>query len=188
MSDTTLQHLPNVQPLDAVARERVGSTYSKRLREAGRLPAVIYGRDGDCISIHMDENEAMKQLNRGFRVFRLSFEGSDCQDVKVQEFQFGHMGDNLLHIDFVRVDLNEKVNREVPVRVVGHIPGAKTVDQPMACIEIAASLGVMPQSLEVRGDSAVDGIILASSVSLPDGVDLVTDGTAVVAQNSEHAG
>ena len=98
------------------------------------------------------------------------------------------MGDNLLHIDFVRVDLNEKVNREVPVRVVGHIPGAKTVDQPMPCIEIAASLGVMPQSLEVRGDSAVDGVISASSVSLPDGVDLVTDGSAVVAQNSEHAG
>ena len=188
MSDTTLQHLPNVQPLDATVRDRVGSTYSKRLREAGRLPAVIYGRDGDCISIHMDENEAMKHLNRGFRVFRLSFENAEPQDVKVQEFQFGHMGDNLLHIDFVRVDLNEKVNREVPVRVVGHIPGAKTVDQPMPCIEIAASLGLMPQSLEVRGDSAVDGVISASSVSLPDGVDLVTDGSAVVAHNSEHAG
>ncbi|MEC8354861.1 MAG: hypothetical protein VX001_04800, partial [Planctomycetota bacterium] len=50
MSDTALQHLPNVQPIDATVRDRVGSTYSKRLREAGRLPAVIYGRDGDCIS------------------------------------------------------------------------------------------------------------------------------------------
>ena len=57
----------NVQPIDATVRDRVGSTYSKRLREAGRLPAVIYGRDGDCVSIHMDENEAMKHLNRGFR-------------------------------------------------------------------------------------------------------------------------
>tara|TARA_Y100000766_G_C18761230_1_gene533512 strand:- start:158 stop:724 length:567 start_codon:yes stop_codon:yes gene_type:complete len=188
MSDTTLQHLPNVQPLDAIARERVGSTYSKRLREAGRLPAVIYGRDGDCISIHMDENETMKQLNRGFRVFRLSFEGSDCQDVKVQEFQFGHLGDNLLHIDFVRVDLNEKINSEVAVRVIGHIPGAKTIDQLMSSIEISSSLGVMPQSLEVRGDTAVDGVISASSVGLPEGVDLVTEGSAVVAQNAELAG
>ncbi|MEC8093627.1 MAG: hypothetical protein VX155_07360, partial [Planctomycetota bacterium] len=92
MSDTALQHLPNVQPIDATVRDRVGSTYSKRLREAGRLPAVIYGRDGDCISIHMDENEAMKHLNRGFRVFRLSFENAEPQDVKVQEFQFGHLG------------------------------------------------------------------------------------------------
>ena len=188
MSDTTLQNLPNVQPIGATVRDRVGSTYSKRLREAGRLPAVIYGRDGDCVSIHMDENEAMKHLNRGFRVFRLSFEGGDAQDVKVQEFQFGHLGDNLLHIDFVRVDLNEKINREVPVRVVGHIPGAKTIDQPMPCIEIAASLGVMPQSLEVRGDTAVDGVVSAASVVLPEGVDLVTDGAAVVAQNSELAG
>ena len=98
------------------------------------------------------------------------------------------MGDNLLHIDFVRVDLNEKINREVPVRVVGHIPGAKTIHQPMPSIEIAASLGVMPQSLEVRGDTAVDGVISAASVVLPEGVDLVTDGAAVVAQNSELAG
>ena len=188
MSDTTLQHLPNVQPLDATVRDRVGSTYSKRLREGGRLPAVIYGRDGDCLSIHMDENEAMKHLNRGFRVFRLSFEGSDTQDVKVQEFQFGHLGDNLLHIDFVRVDLDEKIRREVPVRVIGHIPGAKTIDQPMECIEIAASLGVIPQSVEVRGDTAVDGVISASAVVLPEGVNLVTDGSAIIAQNSEFAG
>ena len=85
------------------------------------------------------------------------------------------------------VDLDEKIKREVPVRVVGHIPGAKTIDQPMPCIEIAASLGVMPQSLEVRGDAAVDGVISAASVVLPEGVDLVTDGAAVVAQNSELA-
>ena len=187
MSDSTLQQLPNVQPIDATVRDRVGSTYSKRLREGGRLPAVIYGRDGDSVSIHMDENEAMKHLNRGFRVFRIAFEGGDSQDVKVQEFQFGHLGDNLLHIDFVRVDLNEKINSDVPVRVVGHIPGAKTIDQPLACIEVAASLGVMPQSLEVRGDAATEGVITASSVVLPAGVDLVTDPSAVVAQNSELA-
>ena len=139
-----------------------------------------------AVSIHMDENEAMKHLNRRLPgVFRLS--SKDAQDVKVQEFQFGHLGDNLLHIDFVRVDLNEKINREVPVRVVD-IPGAKTIDQPMPGIEIAASLGVMPQSLEVRGDTAVDGVISAASVVLPEGVDLVTDGAAVVAQKFELAG
>ena len=46
----------------------------------------------------------------------------------------------------------------------------------------------MPQSLEVRGDAAVDGGITASSVVLPEGVDLVTDASAVVAQNSELGG
>ena len=46
----------------------------------------------------------------------------------------------------------------------------------------------MPQSLEVRGDTAVEGVISAASVVLPEGVDLVTDGAAVVAQNSELAG
>lgn len=186
MSETTLPSLPNVQCIDATVRERVGTTYSKRLREAGRIPAVIYGRSGEAISVHLAENEVMKHLNRGFRVFRLALEGSESQDVKVQEFQFGHLGDNLLHVDFVRVDLNEKITQEVPVRIVGHISGAKSIAQPLTSIQIAASLGVMPRALEVRGDAAVDGVITAAAVMLPDGVDLLTDSAAVVAQNSEH--
>ena len=43
----------------------------------------------------------------------------------------------------------------------------------------------MPRALEVRGDAAVDGVITAAAVMLPDGVDLLTDSAAVVAQNSE---
>ncbi len=63
--------------LKAQARERTGSRYCKRIREAGGLPAVVYGHGRDPVSITLDNKEAVGHITKGEKVFELVLDGSD---------------------------------------------------------------------------------------------------------------
>ena len=92
--------------LAASTRERTGSRYARRLRAAGQLPAVLYGHGMDPISIAINEIEIIRHLTEGAHVFELDIEGRK-ETCLVKDLQFGWLGDNVVHIDLTKVDLDE---------------------------------------------------------------------------------
>ena len=68
-----------VPTIQAATRDRIGSRYSKRLRAAGRLPAVIYGSGSEPLSIHVDEKITIGALKRGLHVINLEIEGKGAE-------------------------------------------------------------------------------------------------------------
>ena len=113
--------------LSAENRDRTGSRYSKRLRDKGRLPAVLYGHGRDPLSISLDMKEALSHFHKGEKVFKLDFPGAKSADemqmVLLKDLGFDFLGTNIIHADLARVDLNERVRTKVPIHLMGEAIG-----------------------------------------------------------------
>jgi large subunit ribosomal protein L25 len=173
--------------LQAKPRERLGSRYSERVRKAGGLPAVVYGHGEAPVSISIDAREALTHFHAGEKVYTLSMAGAKDQTVLLKDLQFDYLGNNVVHADFARVDLNEKVRTKVPVHLIGEAIGLKQAGailmHPCNELVLECKVSEIPDFIEVTvTDLDVDQSITASQVALPADMKLITDGHAIVAQ------
>jgi large subunit ribosomal protein L25 len=180
MSDTTTQ-------LSAKKRERTGSRYSQRIRNAGGLPAVVYGHKEEPVSITLDAHETVMHLSKGEKVFELDIEGTK-QHVLLKDLGYDYLGTNIIHADFARVDLNERVDVNVHLRFVGEAQGLKTsgaiMMHPHTEIELNVLITNLPDHIDVDvTDMEVGDVLHASDVKLPlESMKLVTDDDTIIAQ------
>src|SRR5690606_11310022 len=97
--------------LEAMKRERVGSRYARRERAAGKMPAVLYGHGQEPVALSVDAKQAVTHIHKGEKVFRLNLAGENAeQTVLLRDVQFDHLGTRIVHCDFARVDLDERVS------------------------------------------------------------------------------
>lgn len=177
--------------LQATVRERMGSRYSRRIREEGGLPAIVYGHGEEPMAIAINAREANRLFHHGQKVFQLEIEGkteSAPAYVLLKDLQFDHLGTNIVHCDFARVDLNERVETRVHLEFVGEAKGLNTAGaimmHPMESIEIECLITNMPDSIEIDVTGMEVGDMMhASDVKLPlETMVLLTDPQAIVAQ------
>jgi len=179
MSDETLT-------LKAMKRERLGSRYSKRLRDQGKLPAIVYGHKIDPVAVALDAKETITAIMKGERVYTLDVEGT-TETVLLRDLQYDYLGTNVVHCDFARVDLNERVHVRVHVELVGEAKGLKkartSILTPTTEVELECTVTNLPDSLEVDvSDMDVGDIIHVGDVTLPkDTMVMLTDPERVVA-------
>ena len=169
--------------LAAERRERLGSKYSQRLRKAGRMPAVVYGHGAEPVSISVDAKETLTHLHHGIHVFNLAIEGAGEETCLVKDLQFGYLGDNVIHIDFTRVNLDEKVKLNVTIDFHGAPKaGAKPghiVVHDLAELEIECAVRNIPEAIRVDLDG-FDEIVHVSDLPMPEGVVATTPGDTLV--------
>ena len=169
--------------LAAERRQKHGSRYSQRLRKAGRLPGVVYGHGADPVSISLDEKITLKHLHGGNHVFNLEIDGGDPETCLVKDLQFGYLGDNVIHVDFARVNLDEKVKVNMTLDFHGTPAGAKkagmVVVHDLAELEIECAVRDLPESLRIDLDAFEDSVHV-SDLSLPEGVVAITPGETLV--------
>ena len=141
--------------MQATRREAYGKNASRRLRADGRIPAVVYGRGQDSVSLSVDPKEVIRILHSESgrnTIFKLQVEGSE-QDVLVKEFQLHPVRGDLLHADFQTVIMDEKMVFEVPVQIEGVAEGVKVVggvlDLVLRKIELECLPGDLPDHIAV---------------------------------------
>ncbi len=105
--------------IEARPREQLGSTHARHLRAEGRLPAVIYGRSSEPLHISVDEKTMLTHLRHGTHVIELQVGGGKPETCLVKDLQHGYLGDNVIHVDFARVALDEEVEVHVKLNFVG---------------------------------------------------------------------
>lgn len=111
--------------LKAVKREVVGKQV-KALRRAGQLPAVIYGRHVQPISISLEAHGTGLIMNKltSSTLVTIELDGKEYPAL-VRERQRNYIKGNLTHVDFMAVDLTEKIRATVGVHFVGVSPAVK---------------------------------------------------------------
>ena len=173
--------------LQAKKRDRTGSRYSRRIREQGGLPAVVYGHKQGPVSITLDAKQTLTLIHDHERVFTLDVEGGETETVLLRDLQFDYLGTNIVHCDLARVDLNERVNVRVSIDLVGDAKGLKksrtSIIHTVSELELECTVTNLPESVEVDvSDMDVGDVIHASDVKLPkDTMVLLTDLDAIVA-------
>ena len=106
-------------------RESVGKKATKALRNAGKVPCVIYGGDKP---LHFSADElAFKDLVYTSKAHTVvvDFEGGEKIKAVMQDIQFHPVTDKILHIDFYQLFPDKEVSLEIPVRLHGNSPGVR---------------------------------------------------------------
>jgi large subunit ribosomal protein L25 len=172
-----------VPTIEATHRDRLGSRYSKRLRAAGRLPAVIYGHGSEPLSVHVDEKITVGALRRGLHVMNLTIAGK-TETCLVKDLQFGFLGDDVIHMDLARVNLDEVVTVTVSLEFYGAPEAAKksgtVVVHELADVQISCKVRDIPEHLRVDMTTMTGETFTASDLKLAAGTTLATDPHAVI--------
>ena len=173
-----------VPTIEATTRDRLGSRYSKRLRASGRLPAVIYGNGTDPLAVHVDEKITVTALKRGLHVINLAIEGQGTETCLVKDLQFGFMGDDVIHIDLARVNLDEVVTVTVSFEFYGAPEAAKksgtVVVHELADIQVTCKVRDIPEHIRVDMTTMTGETFTAGDLKLKPGVALAGDPHAVI--------
>lgn len=172
--------------LKAAPRERLGSRYAKRLRTAGKLPAVLYGHGGAPVSLTLDEKETVTSLKAGAHVVKLAIEGGSTETCLVKDLQFGWMGDNVIHVDLTRVDLDEVVTVKVRLQFVGTPESAKkpgaVLTHDVTELEIQCKVRDIPEEIRVDLGGITADVYTVGEFKLADGLKAVTDPHAALSR------
>src|SRR5438132_11544703 len=104
--------------VSAKPRNELGSRANKRLRDSGFIPGVIYGHKEAVVPITLPKKDTVNHLHHGAHLFDLAVDGKS-EKVLVKEVQYDHLGIEVLHVDFARVSLDEKVAVTVSLALKG---------------------------------------------------------------------
>jgi large subunit ribosomal protein L25 len=170
--------------LEATKRERLGSRYAKRERAKGRLPAVIFGHGSEPAHVTIDEKAMALALKHGSHVVNVKF-GATTETCLVKDLQFGYLGDNVIHVDLARVNLDEVVTVNVAIHFVGVPELAKKpgniATHDLAQLEVRCKVRDIPEDIRIDLSVAMTGMTLTvGEIKLPTGVTAAVPAETVV--------
>ena len=163
--------------LKAAPRQPLGKRSRRMLRE-GKLPAIVYGHNTEATAITLDKLEFQKVFVKSGRthLVDLILDGDRTEKVLVREIQTHPRRLGPIHVDFYQVNLQEKIEVEVPVRLVGESAPVKSGDgdvlQPMHSIRVECLPSDIPESFEVDISSLeeIEAELRVSDIKVPSGV------------------
>src|SRR5580765_8280589 len=168
----------------AKPRSELGSRANKRLRDSGMLPGVIYGHKEAIIPITLPRKEVVTHLTHGAHLFDLAIDGKS-EKVLIKEVQYDHLGQEIIHVDFARVSLDEKVEVTVPLELKGTPKGEAdggVLQQIISELEIECLVTDIPEIIRHNvSDMEKDSVLHIKDLKLPPGVKCMQDEDLIVA-------
>ncbi|MDP9175992.1 MAG: 50S ribosomal protein L25 [Planctomycetota bacterium] len=172
----------------AKSRPELGSRANKRLRDAGMLPGVIYGHKEAVIPVTLPRKEVVNHLNKGAHLFDLNLDGKS-EKVLIKAVQYDHLGMEVLHVDFARVSLDEKVKVTIPLELRGTPKGEAdggVLQQIINELEIECLVTDIPDAIrQLVSDMALNDVLHIKDLKLPAGVKVLQDEDLIVATVKE---
>lgn len=160
----------------------------KKLRREGLVPAIIYGQQ-EPVNIQLERKELRRVLRRAStsNLIEIDLEG-DKRTVLAREIQQHVTRGDIMHVDFMEVDMKATLTSEAELVPVGISPAAEdgvgSVMLPLRSVEIECRPGDLVSTIEFDITSIVgpDSVIFVRDLTPPPGVDILTDGDMVIAR------
>jgi len=173
--------------LKASARQPLGKRSRRMLRE-GKLPAIVYGHNTEATPITLDRLEFQKVFVKSGRthLVYLVLDGAPTEKVLVREIQTHPRQLGPIHVDFYQVNLQEKIEVEVPVHLTGESAPVKRGDadilQPLHAIRVECLPSDIPESFEVDLTplEEIEMELRVADLTVPKGVTLLVDAEELV--------
>ncbi|RMX09143.1 50S ribosomal protein L25/general stress protein Ctc [Allofranklinella schreckenbergeri] len=163
----------------AYARQTQGTGASRRLRNAGRTPGIIYGGSAEPQLIELDHNPLwFALLKEAFHSSVLDMElDGKAQKVLLRDVQYHPYKQLVLHVDFQRVDERTRLHMKVPLHFEGAdiAPAVKTDGQVINTVTTEIDVSCMPSDLPEHivvdlSKLAKNGVLRLRDIKLPRGV------------------
>ncbi len=169
------------------SRAAEGSRAARRLRRSGRVPGVVYGGGGESVGFDADARELRLALASSGAVLDLSVDGAQATPVVLKEAQRDPVRGETVHVDLLRVRLDEEIHAIVPLELTGteEAPGVKeggVLEQITRELNVQALPTAIPESISYDiGEMQIGDTIALSALTAPPGVTLLDDPEAVLA-------
>jgi large subunit ribosomal protein L25 len=171
----------SITKLTVASREPGSSRATRRLRRQGSVPGVIYGRGEDPVPFSANERDLRHALAAAGAVLELSIDGSRSESAVVKETQRHAVRGDLVHVDLLRVDLNQAIHAVVTLELTGadDAPGAReggVLEHVLREVNVEALPNDIPDTIafDVSAMQINDSATLGQ-VTPPDGVTLLDD-------------
>lgn len=192
MSDTNI--------INAEVREDVGKGASRRLRRAGKIPAVIYGGEKDAVALTLEHRQILHAIeNEAFfsSILEIKVDDGRSQKVVVRDMHRHPYKLQVMHMDFMRVSDKETLRISIPLHFVGaeDSEAGKTagvvIQHQLTEIEVEALPTNLPEFLEVDLSGLEPGAsVMLADIALPEGVAIPSltddDESNVMVANAVH--
>ncbi len=167
--------------LSVNSRSAAGSRAARRLRREGRVLGVVYGGGQDPVGIDADARELRIALAASGAVLDLSVDGAKATPVVLKEAQRDPVRGQTVHVDLLRVNLDEEISAIVPLELTGvdDAPGVKeggVLEQITRELNVEALPTAIPESIAHEvGEMQIGDTIMLSAIAVPEGVKLTDD-------------
>src|SRR5580700_5522372 len=167
--------------LDVKTRAAEGSRAARRLRRSGRVPGVLYGGGGDSVGFDVDARELRLALASTGAVLDLSIDGQAPTPVVLKEAQRDPVRGATVHVDLLRVRLDQAIHAVVPLELSGteEAPGVKqggVLEQITRELNVEALPTAIPEVIAHDiGEMEIGDSISLAVIVIPEGVTLLDD-------------
>jgi large subunit ribosomal protein L25 len=169
------------QKLVAEKREESGKGVARKLRAAGRVPAVLYGHGMEPIALSVDSRELIHVFHTGAGtnvLVDLTVDGDDHLAM-AREIQRDHIKGRFMHVDFLVVSRDQVISVSVPVRVIGESVGVKAggvLEHHLWEVQVECLPTDVPEAIEADVSELEIGMSLkVSDLSAPEGVTITSN-------------
>jgi large subunit ribosomal protein L25 len=157
------------QRLVAETREGTGKGAARKLRAAGRVPAILYGHGMDPLALSVDSRELFHLLHTGAGanvLVDLVVDGTEHLALP-RDVQRDHIRGRFVHVDFLAVRRDEKIHVTIPLRIVGESPGVKAggvLEHHLWELNVECLATDVPEAIDVD----ISGLEIGSGVRVSD--------------------
>jgi large subunit ribosomal protein L25 len=169
--------------LTALPRDTRGTRAARRSRAAGRVPAVVYGLGADPVAVTVDRRELRRALSTDAgsnALLDLDVDGTP-QLAVVKDVQRHPVRREVTHVDFLRVDVDARIDVDVPVHLEGEASAITQAggitEQRLTLVTVSVKPTDIPEFLSVDiSGMTLDTVVTVAELELPEGVEMVTPG------------
>jgi large subunit ribosomal protein L25 len=164
--------------LNADLRTETGSAAARRFRQAGTIPAVVYGHKEGPVAVLLKKEDAQNIVAHRIKMVTLTA-GDKTDQALVKDVQFDVFGDEILHMDFERVAMDELIEVECPVELTGTAKGVAAggvLEHPTTDLHVRCLPSNIPEFIKVStSDLAIGDSVQVKDIRPPEGVEILTD-------------
>ncbi|QKJ19028.1 50S ribosomal protein L25/general stress protein Ctc [Microbacterium hominis] len=161
--------------VQAEVRESFGKGFARRLRAAGKIPAVIYGHGTDPVHVALPGHQVSLLVRRANAVLELDIAGKP-QLALVKDVQKDPVHQIIEHIDLLVVKAGEKIQVDVPIVVVGESFAGTIANLDAVSVALEVEATHIPEHIELSVEGLEEGThITAGELTLPKGASLIAD-------------
>lgn len=155
--------------LRATERAERGKGPARRMRAQGLVPAVLYGEKLGSVAVSVDRRELVSAMNRGGMnaIVKLVLDGDKSQTAMIKEIQRDPLRDKLIHVDFLKIAMDEKITAHVALTITGESAG---VDEGGVLQQVTREIEVeaLPMDLPEHIDLDVTELNIGDSLRVQD--------------------
>jgi large subunit ribosomal protein L25 len=179
--------MQNIMNVNAESRKEVGKKISKKLRNQGKIPAIIYGggRESIPISLLLSDLKLILKAEMGENTI-LRIHRDDIEvDAMLKKIQLDHLSEKIIHADFIRIDLTKPIEINVPVVIKGESIGVKLeegiFDFVNRELKVWSVPDKIPKAIEVDiSDLHVGHSIKVEELELAEDIEFLSDPQTVI--------